>query len=185
LKLSKKIWLILGVGVFIIALVYLGMVRFQQIQEQDKLNEELDLTESRLAGVQMEELSSQQAELEAQMSQTEAQFEAVKAMLSQPVGSAESTSVLFESAEDYDLEITELTSSSQTTESLEGVTCSVVSLTAQVEGDAANIVNFATGLNTYFSTGVVKLVAMTIPETASGENATANIQLAIYTYRGD
>ncbi len=185
MKLSKTGWLLIASGVFIITLASLGAVYSRQVDDQNQLNEKLALTQSNLRRIQIEKLSSRQAELESQLSQATSQFEAVKVMLSQPIGSAAIASILFDIAQAHGVEVTGMTSSRIASENLKGVTCSVISLTAKVEGDVSNLVSFVTNLNEQFATGVVKSVAITIPETASGDNATASIQLVVYSYRGD
>ena len=184
MKLSKITWLVIAIGIFVIALIALGMVRFQQVDQQNQLNEELALTQSNLERIPLEQLSSQQAELEKQLSQTESQFEAVKPILSQPMGSIAASSILFDIAKAYGLEVTKITSSSPATESLEGVNCSVISLTAKVEGDVPKLISFVTKLNSHFTTGVVRSVTITIPKTTNGEKPSANIELTVYTYQG-
>jgi len=181
-KLSKKSLLVITAGIFIIAVIGLGMVHSQQVQQQNQLN------------VQLAQLSDQQGELEEQLSQATSQFEAVKAMLSQPVGNIAASSILFDFAEAHELEVTEITSSGPVTENLEEVTCSVISLTAKVEGDVHNLVSFVAKLNSHFTTGVVKSVEINIPETTDEgegeeeeqekEKASADIQLVVYTHQG-
>ena len=134
--------------------------------------------------MQLGTLSSRQRELERELSQVASQSEAVKAIFSQPVGSTAVTRILFDVAEAHGLEVTELISSGPAAESLEGVTGPVISLTAKAEGDVLNLVGFITELNNHFTTGVVKLIEITIPETTSGEKASADIQLVVYTHQG-
>ena len=184
MKISKKTWLIIAVGIFVVVGIGLNMVRSQQVDEQDKLNEDLALVESRLGGIQLEQLASQQVELEGQLSQATSQFEPVEAILSEPVGSIAATSILFDIAKAHGVEVTEMSSSGPASESLEGVTCSVISLTAKVEGDVPNLISFVTKLNSSLTTGVVKSITITIPETTSGEKASADIQLVVYIYQG-
>ena len=196
MKLSKRMLIVLAVGAFIIVFAVLGMTCSQRVNEQDELNEQLSLAQLRLKGVQPEQLSSQQAELEGQLSQATSQFEAVKDILSQPIGSITISSILFEIAEAHGLEVTEVTSPGPDSESLEGVTCSVISLTAKVEGDVHNLVSFVAKLNSHFTTGVVKSVEINIPETTDEgegegeeeeqekEKASADIQLVVYTHQG-
>jgi len=182
LKLSKTTKLVIAIGFFVIALIGLNMVRSQQGDQQNQLSEELALAQSRLDMIPVEKLSSQQAALEEQLNQTTSQFEEVKAILSEPVGSVAASNVLFDIAEAHGLEVTEMTSSAPATESLEEVTCSVMLLTAKVEGDVPNLVSFVTKLNSHFTHGVVNSITITIPETNSDE-ASAEIQLAVYTYQ--
>ena len=196
MKLSKKSLLVITAGIFVIALIGLGMVHYQQVQQHNQLNEELTLAQMKLNGFQLAQLSDQQGELEEQLSQATSQFEAVKAMLSQPVGNIAASSILFDFAEAHELEVTEMTSSGPVTENLEEVTCSVISLTAKVEGDVHNLVSFVAKLNSHFTTGVVKSVEINIPETTDEgegegeeeeqekEKASADIQLVVYTHQG-
>lgn len=185
MKLSKRTLLVIGAGAFIIILAGLAMVSSQQVGEQDQLNEQLTLAQSRLSGIQLEQLSSQQSELEKQLSQTTSQSEAVKAILSQPTGSVAVSTILFDIAEAHGLEVTGMTSPGPASEGLEEITCSVITLSATVEGDVPNLVNFVIKLNSHLATGVVRLVTITIPETASGEKASADIQVVVYTYHGE
>lgn len=185
MKLSKTSLLVISAGFLIIIIAGLGMVYFQKVDEQNQLSEQLALAQSGVSGMQLERLSSQQTDLEGQLSQAISQFEAVKAILSQPMSSVTVWSISFDVAKAHDLEITEITSSGLTSDSLEGITYSVLSLTVKIEGDVPNIVNFVTQLNSYFTTGVVKSVVITVPETTNGESASANIEVIIYTYRGD
>jgi len=185
LKISKKTWLIIAIGIFVIALAALYMAYNQQVSEQNQLNEQLALAQSRLSGVNPEKLSSQQAELEEQLSQATSQFEAVKTVLSQPAGSITVTDILFDIARVHGVEVTEMTSSGLTDGSLEGVPCLVIPVTVKVEGDVPNLVSFVVNLNNFLTTGVVESITITVPETDSGEKASADIQLVAYTHQGD
>ncbi len=185
MKLSKKSWLILIVGIAIAIFAGLWLARGQQVDEQEQLREELSIVVMRLNGLQGEEISAQQAQLERQLSQTISQLETAKAVLSQSTGSITVSGTLFDIAEATGVEITEISSSGLSSDSLEGITCSVLPLTITVEGDVADIISFVGSLNHDFKTGIVKSVEISIPETTSEETVSANIQLRIYTYQGD
>jgi len=196
LKISKRLFLIIGIGVFVIVGIGLVWVSFQQIGEQNELDEQLTSLQAKSSGVQLEQLSSRQAELEEQLSDNLTALEAVKATLSQQVGSVNVTSILFDLAKAYNVEVSEMTSPGPTTENLEGVTCSVIPLTAKIAGEVSNLVSFVTRLNSHFTTGVVKSVTITVLETTSSDNAStvlemtssdnasANIQLVVYSHQG-
>jgi len=161
------------------------MVSSQRVSEQNQLKEQLTLARSRLRAVQLETLSTQQAELETQLSQATSQFEAVRSMLAQPAGgSVGASTILFDLARAHNLEVTKIASPGPTSDTLEGLTCSVTSLTARVEGDVPNLVSFILKLNTHLTTGVIRSITITIPEAASGEKASADIQLVVYTSQG-
>lgn len=185
MKRSKRTWLVIGIGIFVVVGIYLYMGYSQGVDEKNQLKEQLTQVQARLKGVQLETLSSRQAELETELSQATSQLEEVTAILSQPVGSINASSILFDVAKAHGLVVTGMTSPGPVSDGLEGVTYSVLSLTARVEGDVPDLVSFVAGLNSYLTTGVVKSVTINIPETTSEEKASADIQLVVYTYRGD
>ena len=178
MKLSKTSWLFLAIGGCIILFASLGVVHFQRVHQQSQLNEELTLAETKLNGFQQEAL-------EMRLSQTLSQLETTRATLSQPIGSIATSGILFDVAEAYGVEVTEISSSGLTSVNLEGIPCSVLTLTVRVEGDVLALVSFITKLNIYFRTGVVQSVTISIPEMTSGQESSANIRLVVYTYQGD
>ncbi len=95
MKLGRTTVLSVTAGAFIIASAGLGMVRSQQVNEQNQLSEKLAQTQANLGRFNLEQLSSRQAELESQLSQATSQFEAVKALFSQAIGNVDITGVLF------------------------------------------------------------------------------------------
>jgi len=185
LKLSKKSGFILVVGIAIAIFAGLWLARGQQVHEQEQLHEELSVVAMRLNGLQGEEISSQRVELERQLSQTVSQLETTKAILSQSTGSIAVSGTLFDIAEGIGVEITEISSSPLSSDSLEGITFSFLPLSVTVEGDVPDIISFVGRLNSAFKTGIVKFVEISIPETTSEERASAKIQLYIYTYQGE
>ena len=178
MKLSKKTGLVIGIGIFVIALAYLFMTYSGRTDEQKQLNEQLASAQSRLSGIRLEQLSSQQAELEKQLSQATSQFEAAKSVFSELAGNTTAISIFFKVAKANGVEVTEVKSPGPAEDTLEGLACWVTPLTAKVKGELPSLVSFFLELNDYLETGVIKSLT-------TGENASAEIQLVIYTYRGD
>ncbi len=185
LKLSKTIWIILTIGIAIIVFATLGFTRAQQLQEQNQLNEELSIAETRLNQFKLGQLSSQQEELEKQLSQSIAQLEATKTILSQPAEGIATSDTLFKLAESSGVEITEISSSGLALGNLEGITCSVLPFTVKAEGTISSLMSFIFTLNDNFTTGAVETVSISVADNATDESSSANIRLRIYTYKGD
>ena len=193
LKISKKAGLIIGISAFLIATGVLGMAAFQKADEKSRLESQLTSSQARLQGIKLESLSSQPAKLEGQLNQLMPELEQVKAKLSEPISSTNATAAVFDAARTNNLVVTGITSSSPFNESVQGVTLSSISITAKVEGKMSKMVDFIAELNRVLKTSVIKSVEITVPEinnadniTATiGDNTTANIELVIYTYRGE
>jgi len=205
MKVSKTALIFLGVGIFVILVAILGMTYSQQTQEQSRLNQELSLAQLRLKEYASQQLSSQQAELESQLTQLEARLEVVKAGLYQSIQSIEATETLYEVtetlyevAETSEVEIVEISSPGLTTEELEGVTLSVLSLAVTVEGDVRDLIDFIDAWTEKYPTGVVELVEITVLEATDEETEeeeteeeeeeekfSAIVNLLIYTYEGN
>jgi len=169
LKLSKTSWLILIVGVVIVAFASLGLARARQVNEHEQLNEELTVAEMRLTKIQLKELQARKGELEAQLDEATAQLKAAKDNLSQSNESIDVTDFLFVIAQACGVVINNIYSSDLSDDELAGVNCSVSRLSINVEGEVANLISFVTALNNDFTTGVVDSVDISIPEIAEEE----------------
>lgn len=188
LKLSKTSMLILSAGIFIVVLASLGLTRSQQVQEQTKLDEELSITEVRLSNVQIAQLLQQQAELQAQIDESTIQLTEAKNRLRQTVESIDVTDEFFSIAHDCDVLINNISTTTITTEELEGVNCSLIAIDSLVTSDVSNLIDFVISLNTDYTTGVVKSVQISIPETSEEsegcERPSAVVRMVVYSYEG-
>ena len=185
MTLSKTSWIILTVGISIIAFASLGFARAQQLHERNQLNEELSIAEISISKLKLEQLSSQREELEKQLTESIAQLETTKTILSQPAESIAASSTLFNIAETCGVEITEISSSGLASGDLEGITCSVLPFTVRAEGVISSLMSFIFTLNGDFITGAIETVDISAADNATDGSSSANIQLLIYTYKGD
>jgi len=182
MKLSKKSWLSIAIGLFLIALVGLWTVYSQQSGTEKQLKEELALAKSRLESIKLEQLTDKRGELERQLDETIAQSEDARETLSQPMNSIIISDILFRTAEANSVNVTETTSSVANKVVLEGVPCLALPLTARVEGELNNLVDFITELNGNLSIATVKAVSMEIPHPVGQRKPSASVQMVIYTY---
>ena len=86
LKISKTSWLIIAAGIFIVIIAGLFLTRSQQIQEQDRLDDELGIAEMRLDKLQIKKLQQQEEELQRQLDESKVQL-----LVSRQPGSLEKT----------------------------------------------------------------------------------------------
>jgi len=187
MKLSRKAQILLAVGIVVVLAASLIMTYYQQGQEQSRLNQELDVAQLRLAQPSPEDFSSQQMELESRLAQIEPRLVAMKERLRQPIDSIEVTDTFFQVAETYEVEIIEIGVPGLGSEELDGGDYSVLLLTAGVEGDVCNLVDFVQEVSRRFPTGILESVEILVPEVIEGESAkpSANLSLLIYSYQGD
>jgi len=211
MKLSKTGWLFLGAGIFAILAASLGVAHSQQASERSQLTQGLSMAQLQLQKCDFEGLSSRQEELERSLARVESQLRTSKNSLSQSIESIEASDALYDIAKDCGVEITEIHSSSPNNDELEGVSCAAVPLTVQVEGDLSRIVDFIHEWTRKYPTGMVRSVAITVPEVSDvgeeesegeGEEegeaeseeeaeeesegqASARINMLIYTYGGN
>ena len=182
MKLGKRSWLSIGIGLFLIVFVSLCMVYSQQTSMKNQLKEELNLAKSRLNSIQTEQLADRQSELEQQLEETMAQSEAARETLSQPMNSIIISDILFSTAEANSVNITEISSSVAGSVALEGVPCLELPLSAKIEGEVSNLVAFITQLNNDLASGIVKSVNLDISQPEGNGKSAASIQMVIYKY---
>ena len=169
MRLGKASWLMLTVGIIIVAFGSLGIARAQQVEQRDQVEEELTVAERRLDNFQLNQLRAQKEELEVRLEETVSQLNATKDELGQSIESIGVTESLFEIASANDVEITSISSTDISTGKLAGITSSIVRITLSVEGDVPDLISFITALNNDFTTGVVMSAAITIQERYEGE----------------
>ena len=182
MKLGKRSWLFIGIGLFIIVFVSLWMVYSQQNTVKKQLKEELNLAKTRLSSIQIEQLAGRQSELEQQLEKTIAESEAARETLSRPMNSIIISDILFSTAEANSVNITEVSSSVASSVALEGVPCLALPITAKIEGEVNNLVAFITQLNNDLASGIVKSVNLDISQLEDNGKSAASIQMMIYKY---
>jgi hypothetical protein len=184
-KFSKTSFLALVIGIYVIIFAGLGIFHLQQMHQQNKLLEDSVVAQKKLEAFPTDQLYSRKSDLEKQLKQTETQYEAVKDVFSRPVKSVAASNILFNTAEACNLEVTDISSARPSTDSEFGIDCSVISLTATVEGDVTGLVNFIVKLNGQMATDILRSITITFPDPVTGDRASADVHLFIYTYQGD
>ena len=111
LRLSRTAFLVLGIGIFVIAFVTLYVVYSGQSGERRQLSESLDAANARLPKLvsQRTDLDNQLAQRQNEVAVAEAALSRAQANLSQPVESIDYDDTLFGFARDCDLEVAKLT----------------------------------------------------------------------------
>jgi hypothetical protein len=203
IRLSRTAWLILGIGVLVIALGSLYTVYSRQVSEQQGLEASLSAAQARWPQV----ISARQA-AEAELTQWQDKLAEATSLLAKSEAkfpeSAESIKydeLLFDIADVCDLEVMSLTASEPSDEKVEDVTYFITSFTVEVKGEVANILDFINTIVTHedFITATVEVVNITVPEPLTEEEKegltkeeikkketpSATIKLVIYSYKGE
>lgn len=212
MKLSKTAWLILGIGIFVIAFISLYMVYSQQQGEQSRLNDDLLAAQATLPGVvaekeaqesQLAQRQSELTQLESGLTEATALLESAKMKVPSTVESIEYDERLFTIAYSWGLEITRLTASKPSDQKVESITFSTTTFVVQVKGEVADILDFISTIATdaNFNSATVKLVSINVPgpltkeekedlseeeiEELEAQAPEATITITIYGYKGE
>ena len=183
MKLGKKSLLVIAIGIFAIALVGLWLVYSQQLTQKEELAGNLNTAQLKLNGFNNEPLSRRQDELEWQLDQVRSQATAAREMFTRPVNSIIVSDHLFEIAAANSVNITAISSSGQAEEELAGLFLPLLPLSVTVTGNMTDLAGFITRLSDDYPTCLIRTAGMNIPE--AGEAASVDIEMAIFTYRGD
>jgi hypothetical protein len=180
MKISKKVWLIIGIAIFVIALVSLVRIYTQQVGEQEQLR-------TSVAGQQalLHTLTTDEADLENRLNRAESLLDTSKVKFPESVESIEYGEDLFDIADDCNVELTQLSPSMPTARAGGAVTYSVASFGVQVQGDMNAILDFIYALRTGDGFKLPWSAEVNSVSIGSGDaGAVATINLNIYSYRG-
>jgi hypothetical protein len=182
MKVSKASFMILGAGVFIIALAGLGVARSGQVQEQKLLNQDLSVNNARMNNLQVTPFEAQINELEEEAANAQSQTAEIKKRLQQTIISVDVADKFYEIADYYSVNITSISTSSISEKPYADIDCETISLSASVTGAMEDIISFVKGLNDNFATGFVKSAQLGFGDLAS---STVSVQMSVYSYKGN
>jgi type II secretory pathway pseudopilin PulG len=172
MKISRKVWIIVGIAIIVVLLVIVFMTYFGQVREQQDLEDRLNSATARSVT-----LRAEKDDLGNQLSQAESLLNTSQAQYPQAIESIEYGEYIFEIAEKCNLSLASLTFPKPTARTVGSVTYSVVSLTLPVSGALEDIFEFIDTIRTdpRFASTQVKSVNL------AGESATISVD--IYGYR--
>ena len=182
LKLSKVAWIILGAGVFVVALVGLGVTMSQQMKEKTTLEEDLGVSEMRMEKLELTNLFQELELITEQVDEAVTELAEAKTRLDQTVNSADVVEEFFDIAQYSSITIMDISSTPISGDFIIGVGLSTTSIKASVIGQLDDIVSFVINLNNGLTTGYIDSVRITIPEATSEVLPQANIQITVYSY---
>jgi len=172
---SKKVWIIVGIGIFAIVLGSLYTLYFREVGEREQLSDRLSAAEALLPG-----LTAASEELENRLAQATSLLNKNQAEFPESVESIEYGEDLFEIADDSNLDLIELRPSKPTNKKVGTVTYSVSSFTVAVSGDIDDILDFIYAIRTGDDFQLPWSAAVT---RVSISGTAATISLNIYGYK--
>jgi hypothetical protein len=180
IKIGKKVWLIIGVAIFIIALASLVRIYVPQAGERGQLSVSLAAQQTLLRNLAIDE-----ADLAKKLDAAESLLEASRVKFPESVESIEYGEDLFKIADDCNVELTGLTPSMPGTKTVGAVTYSVSSFAVQVEGNVDNILDFINAIRIGDGFQLPWSAEVTSVSIDIGDaGAVAAINLDIYGYKG-
>jgi hypothetical protein len=179
IKIDNRIWLIIGIAIFVAAAVILFRAYTQEVNEQAQLTTDLATQQGLLHMLTTEEDDQQN-----KLKQAESLFDASRAKFPESVESIEYGEDLFKIAGDCSVELTNLSPSPPGTTTQGAVTYSVSSFSIQVQGDVSDILSFINALRTGDSFRLPWSAEVNSVSIDFGDTEVATISADIYGYKG-
>ena len=176
MKLSNAKWVLILIGVVIVAFAALGTVYSQESDKQSQLDQDLaqaQLILSKSTG----NFQAEKQELNDKMSQAKAEIDVLKPVLSPSIESIEAVDSLFKIAQNCNMVILGVAATVPGKDKLNGANYATVQLTVKVQGQQTNILGFITEWTKTNPTGVIQSVETTLSvnkNPATTDNTTAN-----------
>ena len=177
MKISKPTRWILTIGILAILLAGLGLNYGRQLAEQSQLN--ADIAQARQDFVKY---IQQRKELETRLNQANSSIATLQSEFESPTRSIEISDISFDTADDANVTITELTSSLPEEEELNGITYRVFTLSVTAEGEVVALLNFVQKLSDKFPSGDINSVELQVPQEEEEEPEKPSITLAVKIY---
>ncbi|MGA2669897.1 MAG: hypothetical protein ABSF21_00515 [Dehalococcoidia bacterium] len=192
ININKKIWLIIGIVIFVAALVFLVRIYTQQVQEQEQLRTNLATQQALLRTLTVTENDTQN-----RLNQAESLLDASRAKFPQSVESIEYGEDFFKTAYGQNLyamaggcgvNLTGLTIPPPTDKAVGAVTYSVSSVEVTVSGAIDDIYKFidaiGTGIDYKLPWSFQRPWSVDVTSVNIGVGGSTTIKLDIYAYKG-
>jgi hypothetical protein len=176
MRLSRTAWLVLGIGVFVIAFASLYVVYSGQSREGRQLNNNLAAANARLPKVvaERENLESQLTEQQGALASAESALDVAMAKFPKSVESVDYDEVLFKIADGCDLEVSSLKAEEPSDVKIKGeageITYAVTAFTIEVKAAGAKPITLEQ-FETYIDETVDNILDF-INEVVTGEHFT-------------
>ena len=125
-----------------------------------------------------------QEELQQRLDESHIGLGEAKDRLRQPIASVDVTDKIFQIAEYSNVTIMSLSTTQIKGGQLGSVEMSTISITTSVTGHSSDVINFIINVNHGFTTGIVQMATIGIPEDEEEELAAASLNIIIYSYKG-
>jgi hypothetical protein len=189
IKLSKTALWILGIGFFILAAAVMLMLHAGQSGDASRLEENLAVTQTLLTKLtaEREDLNSLIQQQNNQLDEAETAYSQSQANFPETVMSIEYDEELFFIADDYNLEVINLTASQPRENKVGEIPFNNTIFEVEVRGEVSNILSFINNVTTggYFNSATVELVNMEVPDPDQKGQPSAVIKLIIYSFEGE
>ena len=180
IKIDKKIWLIIGIVIFVIAAVILVRTYTQQVNEQEQLRTNLAAQQSLLRT-----LTTQESDQQNKLNAAESALDTSRAKFPESVESIEYSEDLCNIADDCNVELIGLTPSMPGTRTSGAVTYSVSSFIITVSGDVNDVLDFINAVKTGDGFQLPWSAEVTTVNLDIGDaGVVAGIDADIYGYKG-
>jgi len=183
-KVSRKFWLVLGIGVLVILIATLWYLRNQQVAEQNRLSDDLSMVNSRLAGLELDQLSAQQLQLRDEIAATKTESLDLINKIGIPTDSIAISDTLYAIALKSGVVITNISASEEQTTKLANIPCRSIALETKVTGDWSKLVEFVSDLKSDFTTCLVETMTFTVSDQPLSNPSSVDIKLTVYTFEG-
>jgi len=183
MKLSKKVWLIVVVVIFAVALGVLFSIYSGQNGERAQLNDRISNDSKTGAQDRLPGLINTRETKEDELTQAESLLATSQAQFPESVESIEYGDDLFEIADDYNVSLTKLTASKPTNQTVGAVTYSISSFVVVVQGSIDNILDFIYALRTGDDFQLPWSAEVTSVK-INVSSGSASVNLLIYGYKG-
>jgi len=184
MRFGRRARLILTGGIIVILLATMGVFYSRQLNQQRDVEYDLAMAQANLPNV-----IALKEDLERQLAQAIRLLNTSKESFPDTVESIEVGELLFEIADDLDLEVLNFEAEEPVDYEVDDIIYSTATFRIEVRGDTGNILNFIYSIRSDddFGNAKVEMVELLVPQPSDDEvdeEPSATIELTIYGYEG-
>jgi len=189
MQFGKTAQLVLAIGIFAIAIVFLYQANQQKGAGYEQLNTQLAAAQQLLPKLitEKDDLEGRLSQLQVELDQAEISLEQGKAKFPSEIDGIDYGELLFDIAHDRDLEVIKFVGSQPAEQNVGEITYTITSFDLDVRGEVADILDFVNVIATDddFKTASVGSVQISVPEPLTREEKDLQVEQAQETAADD
>ncbi len=183
--LNKRLTVLLASGVFLLGLAGFGAAYIGQVQEQNRLSDEIKEVQAQTQALTTKNIESQQSALNISMLKYKTDIDNLQKQLNTSLVVSDIFQNILSIGTTSGVRVSSISSGTPSAVTIAGVRYETISLDFSVTGKEQDVYSFIDATSNNCTTSVLKTIGIQVTNAGTPGETEAKFNLSIYSFRGE